>query len=711
MPDTSPSKIDANLIDQVNSSIANIQDFSSSKAAYQDSFVNIDNGINAKNGMTWRDYNYFRPEEALPRSIKGLTKSCDIAYFRVPIVRTAIDLMSDFGCQGIHVVHPNAKIQKFYNDWFNYVDGYNVSERFLNYLYRRGNLAVCRMFQRVRETDMDKLKDAKASKSKGAPEDFALFDQRKPRKNELPLAYSFLDICGLDVASSEISAFVGEKPQLTIDIPMKLRRIIKNPKTKREKEMVAVLEKNDPETIALIKAGRNKVPLNPYLVTPYYYKKDDWMDWAMPPLACILDSLVGWEKMQLADRSALDGAISNIRVWKVGDLKFGLAPSEEQLRNLSDLITNHPGGGTLDLVYHPAIELMESKTTVHQFLGAAKYEPIWQAIFQGLGIPPTLTGSPTASGTTNNFIALKTLIERLEYGRAVLKRFWEHELRLVQAARGFRFPAEVHFERMSLSDEVAEKSLLNDLYDRGLLSGEALLERYGELPDLERIRTNRESKERLDGRRVPQAGPYHNPQPEQELNKIVLQSGVATPSQVGLELKENKEGEVPMLDKQLEAQKEIKKAQVQTKKKTGVSGQGRPKNKKDSKQRKSRTVKPRTSATQIQLWATDAQERISTLVVPEYLKANGKKNLRQISADQFDELEIKKFATLAALQPMQEISDEELLSIFNSQDLSVDITVYDLYQRAAKSLKNPTANHLRQLQVISYTKAQRRKDV
>lgn len=676
-----------------------------SNAAYQDSFVNIDVGTNAKNGMTWQDYNYFRPEEALPRKIKGLIKSCDVAYFRVPIVRTAVDLMSDFGCQGIHIVHPNSKIEKFHQDWFNYVNGYNVSERFLNYLYRRGNVAVHRTFERIRETDMDKLSYAKGG-------DFKIFDNFEPKKNELPLSYAFLDVCGIDVDSPELTSFMGEKPQLSINLPMKLRRLIKNPKSKKEKELVKILEQNDPDTIALIRAGKNKIPLNPNLISTYYYKKDDWMDWAMPPLACILDSLIGWEKMQLADRSALDGAISNIRLWKLGDLERGLVPSPEQIRIFSDMLTKHPGGGTLDLIWHAAIELVESKTTVHQFLGAAKYEPIWQAIFQGLGIPPTLTGSPTASGTTNNFIALKTLIERLEYGRSVLKRFWQHELQLVQKAKGFRFPAEVHFERMSLSDEVAEKALLRDLYDRGLLSGDALLERFGEIPDLERIRTVKEDQQRENGRRVPQAGPFHNAQQEHEYNKIALQSGYINRDQVdNKKVKPLEKGQTTPFDKQVEIDKEkIKKSVQQKTKKKGVSGQGRPKNKRDSTKRKSRTVKPRTSA-EIHVWAADMQERISELVVPDYLKSVAKKNLRQISSEQFDDLEFRKFATLAALTPFNDITDDQLLNLFNTKNLVIDGKVYDLYQKAKSSIKNPTVNNLRQLQILSYVRSQRSNNV
>ena len=50
------------------------------------------------------------------------------------------------------------------------------------------------------------------------------------------------------------------------------------------------------------------------------------------------------------------------------------------------------------------------------------------AIYAALGIPPTLTGTFGASGTTNNFISLKTLTERLNYVRSIVINFWEEQI-------------------------------------------------------------------------------------------------------------------------------------------------------------------------------------------------------------------------------------------------------------------------------------------
>ena len=132
--------------------------------------------------------------------------------------------------------------------------------------------------------------------------------------------------------------------------------------------------------------------------------------------------------------------------------------------------------------------------------------------------------------------------------------FWDKEIALVQKAMGFRKPAKIEFDRMDLSNEESEKSLLIQLADRSLISDELLQKRFGFDPDMEKIRLNREKRERKSDRMIAKSSPYHDPQPENSLKKIALQSGVATPSEVGLELDPKKDGEKRIKEKQEEGQ-------------------------------------------------------------------------------------------------------------------------------------------------------------
>ena len=301
--------------------------------------------------------------------------------------------------------------------------------------------------------------------------------------------------------------------------PLRLRKMINSPKSQAEKDVIAQL----PDAILEAAQARKAYALDPQKTMVYHYKKDDWQRWAFPMIYSIMDDITVIEKLKLADMAALDGAISNIRIFKLGSLEHKIAPTKAAAGKLANILGNNVGGGTMDLVWGPDIELLESRTNVQQFLGEAKYTPHLNSVYAGLGIPPTLTGTYGAAGTTNNFISLKTLTQRLQYGRDVLTEFWEREIALVQKAMGFRSPAKVEFDRMDLSNEEAEKSLLIQLADRNIVSDELIQTRFGfdpdmkELDQIEKIEIERKIEwlEKLV---------HHDPEPENALKKMLYKA-------------------------------------------------------------------------------------------------------------------------------------------------------------------------------------------
>ena len=396
-----------------------------------------------------------------------------------------------------------------------------------------------------------------------------------------------------------------------------------------------------------------------------------------------MDDINTIEKLKLADLAALDGAISNIRIFKLGSLDHKIAPTAAAASKLSSILQNNVGGGTMDLVWGPDIELIESKSTVYQFLGQEKYVPHLNMVYAGLGIPPTLTGTFGAAGTTNNFISLKTLTQRLQYGRRVLLEFWNEEIRMVQKAMGFSQPAIIEFERMDLSNEEAEKALLIQLADRNVISDELLQTNFGFNPALENSRLNKENKERETGKMVNKSGPYYDPTFESGLKKLALQLGLASPSEVGLELFEKKEGEKSILE--LKTDFEIEKIKNQPQK--PVNENGRPPGKVDTEQRKKREFKPQPGIPQnasLQLWAIQAQEKISEIVNPLLLEFYSKKNMRSLSSEEYREAEETKTKIFFSLEPNVIVKEDivlDKLNTINSIELKKTHSYYVNFQR------------------------------
>ena len=587
--------------------------------AYHRDFLNIEPNRSVKPGFTRNDYYAFRPEEQIPTRSKSIIKMCMEAYDKVGIVRNIIDLMGDCGCQGINIVHENKSVEKFYQQWFKKVDGKERSERFLNNLYRTGNVFVYKSHANISEDIVTYIKSLAQD---------IVVEIPTIKKNVIPWRYNFFNPLTIDMKDGVVSLFLGKQNyQLSSD------SFFDN--FKDGTIPVKVLETLPTNIKNSIKSNNRKIDLDPEKLSVFYYKKDDWQQWANPLVYAILDDIVMLEKMKLADLAALDGAISNIRLWTLGSFEHKVLPTKEGVNKLRNILASNTGGGCMELVYGPELKFTESNSQVYKFLGAEKYQNVLNSIFAGLGVPPTLTGmSGQGGGFTNNFISLKTLVERLQYGRDQLTKFWEKELEDIRKSMGFRKSAHVIYDQMSLSDESSEKNLLIQLADRDIISHETVLERFKEVPNVEKVRLQREAKSREDEKLPPKASPFHNANQQIDMEKI---------------------------EKQGEINKDIQESKPETGLKSSPAAKkdnGRPPNKLDEGPRKKRVDTPKSTpgVAELFMWVTSAFDHTSILI-DGYLSNKGKANMRQLTKAEAQEFEQLRLATLLNLTPMCDIND------------------------------------------------------
>jgi len=691
------------------------------------SFLDIEPNRSVRTSFTRQDYNRFRQEESVPRQQKQAIKMCMAAYDRVGIIRNVIDLMGDFAGQGITIVHPNKRIEKFFRAWFKKVNGLERTERFLNTLYRCGNVIVKRRTAKINKKTEKQLRSV-------GDVDMKIIDLKVNRR-EIPWKFDFLNPVSIEVIGNELATFVGQ-PRYALKVSKLVRGLTNrdaNGGSPHHRNLTAMLP---PDILKAIKDGKTTIPLDPEKVSVYYYKKDDWLVWASPMIYAILDDIIMLEKMKLADISALDGAISNIRLWSLGDLDNKILPTKAAINKLRNILASNVGGGTMDLVWGPELKFTESSTQVFRFLGKEKYEPVLTNIYAGLGIPPTLTGmASTGGGFTNNFISLKTLVERLEYGRQVLVNWWSQELEIVQKAMGFRLPARVHFDQMVLADEASEKNLLIQLADRNIISSETLIERFGEIPEIEKIRIRREVKDRNRESMPQQAGPYHNPQHRNDLEKIALTKDMISPEDVGIVPCENtgdhpftepqdrrsddeiQDGKDELKDKQEERdqnkfdrQKDSDVEKQQQFDPTGRPEDGRPKNSKDKEKRKQKEVKPRQTVNSdfvgVSLWGVEAQNKISEVINPAILAHYNKSSLRSLTKSEMDQLEYLKLCILCGIEPFIEI-DADIINRLLKISMSIDPSVASSLKGfrndfSERNDRQPSIDEARQMHVAAY---------
>lgn len=651
---------------------------------YRD-YSNLSPNVSGRPGLTQEDYYYHRPEERTPTTHKEIVCAADEIYQKVGLIWNVINLMTDFTIKGIRLSHPHKRKEKVFQAWFTQIEGMKVSERFVNYLYRMGSTVIQRYNAKIKGEKELAVSDAD---QKG------LSPRYIPGKREIPWRYVFIHPATCENIGGPITSFVN-KPVYGVRLSNEILNIIRAPKDDNERAVVAQLP---PEIIAASKESKNVYLLNPERTIVYNYKKDDWAAWGRPIIAPIMDDIMILNKLKLADMCALDGAASKIRIIKLGDIANKIAPTKEEANLLGGLLQANVGSGCADIIWGPAISIIETDNDSYNFLGEEKYKPTLNSIYMGLGIPSALA-SANGGSATNNYLSLNVLTERLEYVRSLLIDFWKKEIAIFQEAMGYRIPASIEFDQAILANEDVEKQLLIQLADRNLISDEAIQMKFGLDPNMEKIRSNREQKERDSERRVKKAGQWFDPQIEDKMKMSLLQQGTVTPTQVGLDLPKAPKNEIDQI-LTLNPKKSTDQAGN-----PGQTGQGRPPGAKDSKKRPPKKFSPKKSGALL-VWANSAQKIISETLQPAILEKFSKANLRQLTETEFNLAERIKFTVLCGMNPYVAISSANIISSLNScLDYPVHIELLRAKSEEFTTLtgKSPTIEEIRILQSQVYS--------
>lgn len=578
--------------------------------SFRQTYHGVDGNISGRDGFNRADWDSQRGTQPVKHS--DIMMKASWVYYDCSLIRNIIDLMADFTGQGLRISHPVKSVERFYRAWYNHINGQEITERFANYLYRYANVVIKKSMGKINKKQRKDMSSA---------------------SQIIPYSYTFINPAIVEVEGGDLSCFYKEK-KYVITIPQAFdTRNSKNPKySDLQKDIKEAIKKGTP------------IPLEPETTLVYHYRKDDWCSWAKPILYSVFRDIDMLYRLELADRTALDGAISNIRIFKLGNVEKKLIPTEALFQRLDDVLQSHSPGGTIDIIWDEAISLEESKTTVHQFLGKEKYVPHLEKIYQGLGIPSTLAGATNGAGSTNNFISLKTLLQRLEHGRMILSNFWMNELKQVQEAMGFSKEAIVEFDFSNLTDDTAYKALLIQLADRNLISDELLQHAFNNNPELERARINKEEKQRDKGKRARKPGPYNEGDFEKLVLRDAISKGLINPSKTGIDTIDSLNLKpLPKPDKA-----------------EGVPG--RPKNKKDSTKRQRQKFNPIGSMGN-KLQAKIAYEKITNFLKPIVLKAYKKRALRDLTTAEYHDYDDLRNTMFFNLSNPNILTDEEFKKI------------------------------------------------
>jgi len=673
---------------------------------YPSKFTNAERAVadrvSTRSGYNKADYLKERPEQKLPTGHSAIIATCQAMYKKVGMIRNIVDLMSDFSAEGLEIKHPIKSHERFYRSWAKRTDLASRAHDFMKLMLRDGNVVVRRlnailppsMTKEMSKAAQDMLQ-AEAScinvlgltslEEAVVPEEPEVVKKRRreTKKREIPWRYTFISPVILEKIGGTLGKFFNAN-DLAIKIDSCILEAIRSPKTNAEKKWIAKLPREIVVAAQNNRTGANQlVALNPEKTYVDYYKKDDWEDWGTPFLYGILEDVMLKEKMKLADLAALDGVINVTRIWKLGDHKEKILPSPAAVNRLLNILQYNVGGGQKDIVWDSMIDMVVEYPPLDKILGDEKYKAVNRDIMKGLGIPEALVGGVDLAtrNAETAFVQLKTLIERLEYVRSRCIRWLNNEFALVAEAMGFKTVPTISFETMSLRDEAAEKQLMIQLVDRGIVSDQAIHEIFGLnfATELQRIREEQKIRDK-DPKILEKTNPYYR-----SVTQLELQH------QFQVELQKLKQGSLdrgggdnPNGDQSRDV---------------GDNEPGRPSNRRETGPRDRRTER---TLSVYKVMADEILSNIDKIVDPLYLEKHKAKNMRALTKGQTNELEGMKFAILAAINQEDKVTQELIYKRTSSEyDKIVGIfneSFNDMLVRHAEILgRQPNARQRRSL--------------
>lgn len=461
---------------------------------YYDSSTNV--GV--KPEFNVNDYNWFRPTSAIPEGknegeLHEIMRRCSRAYERIGIVRSVVDMMVDFAIEGLEIVHEDQKPQQFWKAWSKKVALRDRAEKFLNWRYKAGNTVVRRRMATIDKKNLKKILEVDDVSGE------------MPNVVKIPLFYIFYNPATIHATAGEVSGL-----SLTKKYSIKIRKSFK-PENEYEQQVYKSIDKEVQDSMQ----GKNlrdhwSVPIPDDLIYVSYYKKDDTDIWAKSFLYSILEDIEYNGALKRAKVSTLDNMVSVTRLWKLGDHKAEIFPTQAVGDRLAEVLQNNTGGGPMDIIWGSDINLEEFYPPIEKLVN---FEENYNSILMGLGVPEVLIGGndSSASNATTS-LGLKNLVKRLEDGRRALTDWLESEIDIIMKEMRFRKRPSIKFANADLYDERTYFNLLIQLVDRGIISDQRVLEIINELPDMERLRVTREEEMRDSGIKPKKASPYHNPQ-------------------------------------------------------------------------------------------------------------------------------------------------------------------------------------------------------
>lgn len=392
---------------------------------------------------------------------------CQKAYFNIAVFKSTIDLLAEFANSDIFLEGGNASSKKFITAWMKKIRFFDLKEQFFREYYRSGNVFLYELTGRLTTKSI-----------KGFDLTAKSLDQR------IPVKFILLNPADITVKGQLNFGTFSYAKALT---PFEIARL-KDAKTEEERAIFESLPddiKKQLDKKGGVASNNDAIylTLDPNLVHPIFYKKQDYEPMSVPMGFSVLDDLNKKIELKKVDQ-AIARSIENVILL----VTMGAEPDKGGINNVNlkameEIFQNKSVGRVLVSDYTTKADFI--LPDLRKVIGKEKYEVLNKDIEQGLA--NILLGESKYSDTE---FKLKIFFRRLEEARdRFLNDFLNKQIESICKGAGYR---DIPIAKFSKSDAITSESLqklITRMMELGVITPEQGMDviHKGEFPTSEEM--------------------------------------------------------------------------------------------------------------------------------------------------------------------------------------------------------------------------------
>ena len=378
---------------------------------------------------------------------------CQKAFYSFPSFRNPILMQSYLSNTPLHFMGKDKKVIKFFDEWAQKVNIWDIANQFFLEWFRSGNVLVYRFDGEIKLSEVKKLAVA------GEKEAIA-----KARK--IPLKYIIIN--PVDVRGIGSSVFSGQEYGKVLN-PYEVE-MLKNGTTQHDKDIFSGLDEQSKKAISTGQQPVIKLEMDRLRLA--FNAKQSYEPMAVPPYFGVLKSINFKQILRSSEEKVAASADYCILLITAGDEKREGKKNRQLLEGMANLFSAQSVGRVLFADYSAQAQFVIPK--LNEIFGNEKYVNVDKEILNGMN---DIMGSDEnfATGQTKTKIYLELLSQARE---SFIQYFLYPEMKLIAEEMGFKETPMPRFEEVTLESLNESKKLYNRLYELGALTPKELFNAY-----------------------------------------------------------------------------------------------------------------------------------------------------------------------------------------------------------------------------------------